>query len=32
MERFGFWDWDDDGDESLTSAEVTRAVERRADF
>jgi hypothetical protein len=32
MERFGFWDWDDNGDGSLTSTEVTRAVERRADF
>jgi peroxiredoxin len=32
MERFGFWNWDDDGNGSLTSTEVARAVERRADF
>jgi hypothetical protein len=32
MEQFGFWDWDDNGDGSLTSTEVTRAVERRTDF
>jgi peroxiredoxin len=32
MERFGFWSWDYDGDGSLTSTEVMRAVERRADF
>jgi hypothetical protein len=32
MERFGFWDWDDDGDGSLTFMEVTRAVQRHADF
>jgi hypothetical protein len=32
MERFGFWSWDDNSDGSLTRTEVTRAVERRADF
>jgi hypothetical protein len=32
MERFGFWNWDDDADGSLTRTEVTQAVERRADF
>jgi hypothetical protein len=32
MELFGFWDWDDNGDGSLSPTEITRAVERRADF
>jgi hypothetical protein len=32
MERFGFWSWDYDRDGNLTSTEVMRAVERRADF
>jgi hypothetical protein len=32
MERFGFWNWDDDGDGNLSRTEVTRAIERHADF
>jgi hypothetical protein len=32
MEIFGFWDWDDNGDGSLTPTEITRAVEHRANF
>jgi hypothetical protein len=32
IERFGLWDLDEDGDERLTRAEVTRAVERRPKF
>jgi hypothetical protein len=32
MEQFGFWDWDEDDDGSLTRTEVRHVVQRRADF
>jgi peroxiredoxin len=32
MEQFGLWQLDENGDGSLTRAEVTHAIDRRADF